>query len=346
MAINRRAFLQASLGTSFLTLSGCSRNDSGLLLGGYRARDNTFGVAAIRPDGQALWFSQLPRRLHEIAVQEDNSWVAAVARRPGEFIALLDLFTGEVLGQIDAPQGFVFEGHALWHKNSLWATAAATNGDGHLLRYDFSSGATPSSPTRKIQLPGIGPHQVVEADGGLVVAMGGWKTHDREILNADDFNAALVRIDPASLAMQITTAPMKELSVRHLATDGSRVWAAMQYARPRATPSALVYQAEGSGWRPLGTPDKGWGQFSGYIGSIAVTQTDLVATSPQGHAFGRWDLLTGQCIETSSVLDVCPAVATEEKWFLGAGTGEIRSSSSKWHHSDFFWDNHWAYANA
>lgn len=347
MAISRRDFIRLTLGTGVASLAGCASGEPGALLGGYRTRDNQFGVAAIRPDGNALWFRQLPGRLHEIVVAESEALVVAVARRPGEFISLLDLFTGEKIHQIEAPKGFVFEGHALWQQQSLWATAADTNGQGYLLAFDLSGGLTTSTkPHRSIPLPGLGPHQILEVGGSLVVAMGGWKTQGRTILNAGDFDSSLVWVNPESGEAQSLSSPDSQLSVRHLATDGSRVWAGMQYAQPRATQTALVYQTDGSTWQPLEAPATGWKVFSGYIGSVAATNAELLATSPQGHSYGRWDLVSGVCIESANVLDVCPAAATGSEWYLGSGTGEIRTSSSSWHRSDFFWDNHWAYTNA
>jgi hypothetical protein len=142
------------------------------------------------------------------------------------------------------------------------------------------------------------------------------------------------------------TSPANELSVRHLATDGTTIWAGMQYAQPRATDTALVYQTDGNQWKPLQAPAEGWTAFSGYIGSVAATDTELLATSPQGHAYGRWNLTSGECIASASILDVCPAAASHSKWFLGSGTGESRTSTSPWHRTDFFWDNHWACAKA
>jgi hypothetical protein len=329
-----------------LALGGGDIAASGMLIGGYRSRDNRFGVAAVHPNGQRIWSHVLPGRLHEMAVEPHLQQVAAFARRPGKFIALLDSAQGHLLGQIDVPEGFVFEGHGLWQDAWLWATAATENGAAHLLAYDLSAGYAPGlKPSRIIALPGIGPHQVLALGGSLVVALGGWRTNDREILNAEDFESALAWVDLHSGETRLLASPDPQLSVRHLATDGETIWAGLQYANPHAGDAALIYQTTGSGWQALPAPEPGWKIFSGYIGSLAQVHDELLATSPRGHRFGRWNLPRGRCVETASVLDVCPVAAGNHQWFVGSGTGALRSAHSDWHASDFFWDNHWTYLN-
>ncbi len=344
MAIDRRQFLQLAplaLGLS-AGLTSCG-GAKGRLVGGYRTRSETYGVAAIHTDGRTLWQSTQAGRLHEILPQPERGVVAAVARRPGYFISLLDLDSGAPLAQIQPPDGLLLEGHGLWQDDLLWVCAAEqSTASGWLLGYE-PFGGRPQVPVARLALPGLGPHQLVAQQDQLVVALGGWQTRGRDVLNADNFASALAWVHPASGAMRLQPSPHADLSLRHLARDGEHIWAGLQYANPYASTTPLVYRTQGDNWQAVATPTGGWELFSGYIGSLALANNELVATSPQGHRYGRWDSRSGACLESTSALDICAAAASADDWFIGSGTGAMRDANSGWQQTNFFWDNHWSW---
>lgn len=346
MEINRRKFLQCS-GTAIAAahLSGCSFGSQPVrLYGGYRDHGNKFGVACIDQSGELIWKLQTPARVHEVCLSKDLALGAVVARRPGDFIQLFDPATGVAVDQIRAPKGLIFEGHALFRQNNdgqnqLWATASPlTTSESILLKYDLSNLlAEPET----LAIAGLGPHQMLlDESANLIVAVGGWKSDGRIILNADSFESGLVFLQPETMKKNFVAVPNSRLSARHLSANNKDIWVGMQLADPAPTGDILLYRYSlEKGWQAATPPQQGWQGFNGYIGSVAVAGQEVVATSPQGHLFGRWDL-EGQAIEATNSLDIAGAARIGEKWWLSSGVGEVRNPN-KQIQSGIFWDNHW-----
>ncbi len=349
MQLKRREFIKLS-GTSLaaLQLGACSLGEFGepalRLYGGFRSYGNTYGAACIDQRGDLVWKLDTPARVHELCLSDDLSVGAVVARRPGKFIQLFSPADGKDLGQIVVPEGLIFEGHALFQINKegqdeLWATASPIEtSESILLRYRL---ADLSLPPKQISIAGLGPHQMLSISNQIVIAVGGWQSVGRTILNADNFESGLVFFDPeVSSISSFVPAPGSNLSARHLDSDGETLWVGMQLADPAPTQDALLYSYSApKGWKVADEPKSGWPSFNGYIASVAVSDAEVVATSPQGHIYGRWDHL-GQPIESVHSLDISAATSVDGNWWLSSGVGEV-SRAGKNIPSGIFWDNHW-----
>ena len=359
MTTNRRNFFKLS-GASLIAaqLSSCAlenpfKNSSTRLYGGYRSYGDTYGAACIDGKGELVWKLDTTARLHELCLSEDLSLGAVVARRPGYFIQLFSPADGKNLGQIPVPDGLLFEGHALFRQThsgqlELWATASPIEtSEALLLRYELS----PSQPdvgwtVEQTAIPGLGPHQMLLRENPdsrnqeLVVAVGGWQSIGRTILNADTFESGLVFFDLKNQSSRFVPMTDKNLSARHLSTSGDELWVGMQLADPAPTDHTLVYRySNPSGWTKAEEPAAGWHSFNGYIASVTATDSEVIATSPQGHIYGRWNP-AGQSIETSKVLDISAATSIDNQWWISSGIGEFYHNAGKGD-SGIFWDNHW-----
>ena len=221
MPTNRRNFFKlSSAGLIAVQLSSCSvknpfTNTPARLYGGYRSYGDTYGAACIDQDGELIWKFETPARLHETCLSEDLSLGAVVARRPGSFIQLFAPESGQGLGQIQAPEGIIFEGHALFITKAtgdleLWATASpAATSDALLLKYQITSAndKLQISAGETIAIPGLGPHQMLlrnsaeDLNPELVIAVGGWQSIGRTILNANTFESGLVSVSYTHLTL-------------------------------------------------------------------------------------------------------------------------------------------------
>jgi|MEHZ01.5.fsa_nt_MEHZ011385232.1_22 hypothetical protein len=348
--LKRREFIKFS-GSSLaaLQLGACSFGEQASgeqnvrLYGGFRSYGNKYGAACIDQRGELIWKLDTPARVHEVCLSDDLSTGAVVARRPGTFIQLFSPSDGQELGQLRAPEGLIFEGHALFRTNSqgqgeLWATASPIQtSESILLKYSLTNQA---EQPEEISIAGLGPHQMLSQSNQIVIAVGGWKSEGRTILNADSFESGLVFFDPESSLRSFVPVPTKQLSARHLDSDGKNLWVGMQLADPAPTKDALLYRYSASkGWQVADQPKSGWPSFNGYIASVASSANEVVATSPQGHIYGRWDH-QGQAIESVNSLDISAATSVDGNWWISSGLGEV-SRVGKDIPSGIFWDNHW-----
>tara|TARA_B110000483_G_scaffold217811_2_gene270595 strand:+ start:9757 stop:10827 length:1071 start_codon:yes stop_codon:yes gene_type:complete len=349
--LKRREFIKFSgFSLTALQLGACSFGEqvsseqNVRLYGGFRSYGNTYGAACIDQRGELIWKLDTPARVHEVCLSDDLSTGAVVARRPGTFIQLFSPFDGQELGQLRAPEGLILEGHALFRTNSqgqneLWATASLTQtSESILLKYTLGN---LSALPEKISIAGLGPHQMLSLSNQIVIAVGGWKSVGRTILNADSFASGLVFFDTDSSTSSFVPMPTKQLSARHLDSDGENLWVGMQLADPAPTQDALLYSYSASNsWQVADSPKTGWPSFNGYIASVAASTDEVVATSPQGHIYGRWDH-QGLAIESINSLDISAATSIDGKWWISSGLGEV-SRVGKDIPSGIFWDNHWA----
>ncbi len=366
-----------ALGLSAVTLplGGCGTGAGGdaartLLIGGVRFAAERYGVAAVDMRGRAQWQFETPARVHDVAVRGDGRLAAVVARRPGRFIHLFEPHDGRVVATLTPPPGTVFEGHACFGADALWAVAACTGQHGRqvatLLRYGQDG-----TLLDECRLPGErGAHQVRSVtlhDGqpALLLAIGGWEVEGRRVVNATDFDSALLLLDAASGAERARLAAPHDaqdgrpLSLRHFdVTAGAEgdgrtptVWVGLQYPEPVPRNTPLVWCAALDGrprsrLRPAAAPPGGWETFGGYVASVAATGEAIVATSPHGHRFARWACADGRCLGAERLLDAAPAVAVSAHgWAVGAGSGAMVAHERDHDRpltSPFHWDNHWA----
>lgn len=343
--IARRQFLKASAGlvstSLFMSLHGCNLEPNTLLIGGYQTSSNNYGIAAIDINGNSRWQLKAPERVHGPCIEAKLKLGAVAARRPGNFIQVFSAESGSLIEHIPRPQGIFFEGHAEFSAGRLWATAARESScDALLLSWNVDQ---LTSPPDILSLPGIGPHQVLNHAGSLWIAIGGWKTDNRMVTNADYFESLLLEIDPFTFQIKAVDNPSPGLSLRHLAAYGDEIYVGMQYAYPRPSTQPLVYRYKNHKWAALAEPERGWEVFDGYIASVAASHSKIMATSPQGHHIGLWDRATLESLETEKILDGSAAINAGNQLFAASGVGVMMDAEqlSRRIPTEFHWDNHW-----
>lgn len=307
-------------------------------------------------DGQALWDVSLPARGHGIALSHDGRHAVICARRPGDFLVVIDLAARQVLGKVGAAAGRHYYGHAVFSADDqiLYATENAyQSGDGRIGIYDAGAGFT-----RVGELPshGIGPHELcLHPDGEtLVVANGGIRTHPdrpRAKLNLDSMRSTLTYLDRHDGRLLHAFGPPPEwprLGIRHIAVaaDG-QVAMALQFegARDRRPPLVGVQRGDDAAhW--LTAPDRVQTQMRNYCGSVAFAAdgASFAVSSPRGGLVTRWSR-DGDYLGAFSQTDVCGLAADRRALWasdghggLSAWQGERRMDERTF--DDSAWDNH------
>lgn len=367
VVLRRRDFL-AGLGA--VALGGLSKKALGQVPVGPVRRyvscgahpTGAFLVAGFDDDG-AIYFEQsLPERGHGIAFRRPGSDCLIFARRPGRFVRVLDLETGELQRQIDPIEGRHFYGHGAFSADGglLFATENDYEmGRGCVGIYDCEAnykrlGEVPSG--------GVGPHDIALMPDGetLVLANGGIHTHPdqgRAKLNLPTMAPSLVYMDAASgclLEKVELPAQLHQLSIRHLDVAGDgQVAFAMQYEGDRADDVPLVgLHRQGEAPRLIKGPGDVEARTQRYAGDVAFDASGRIclASSPRGNLFTLWDAIEGRYLGMESLLDVCGlAPAGDVGTFLvSSGVGSLShydaSSSTlsllKAPDPSTLWDNH------
>jgi hypothetical protein len=221
---------------------------------------------------------ELPFRAHQVLLDPVNRRSAiAIARRPGDFIARLDL-EGLSLTQLQAIEPeFVTNGHALFSADGrklLVSESDSVSGAGSLGIYDVAT----LEISERISTAGIGPHALLREPGGtLLVANGGVVTlaqSGRTVLNPGNIDSSLVRLDSAGRVLGEWRLVESNLSIRHLALakDGT-VGLALQaeHADPAQREHAPVLALFDG--RSMRITESATTALGGYAGDVACIDT-------------------------------------------------------------------------
>jgi hypothetical protein len=317
---------------------GAWRNDAQDYIGMWRPGSAARGV-------------ELPFRAHQILMDplRQNS-VIAIARRPGEFLARVDLDAMRVtrLKLIDAQ--FVTNGHAVFLAESdtlLVTENDAMTGDGWLGIYDTESlenrGRYPTF--------GIGPHALLrEPNGSLLIANGGVLTMaqtGRTRLNAHSIDASLVRLEFSGRRLGQWRLANPHLSIRHLAraSDGT-VGVALQNESPEPDEHAPVFAwFDSQAFHLSANPQMDLGGYGGDVAciessgevlfAVGCTRADCVALWDAAGTFRGAYPLRNACALTA---DGASLVAISERGEVGV----LDTSNRDWNvfNGAPAWDNH------
>lgn len=336
--IGRRALLSgAALAFGLAPAPRRSRADTRLLVSTARLPDKRFALVAVEPDGTVRFVTALPGRGHEPVLAGRRGEVVVVARRPGRFLAVIDLGDGAVRRLLSAPDGRHFYGHAVFDRAErlLYTTENDYAAErGAIGVWDADAGY---ARLGELDAHGIGPHDLaLGLDGrSLVVANGGLLTHPdsgRAKLNLSTMAPSLAVIDPRTgQAIRQLTLPREQhqLSIRHLAVapDGT-IGFGMQYEGPAGdqVPLAGTWAPDGSVVllpQDHATP----ADTRNYVGDLAIDATGryLAASFPRGNRVGVWDLRTRRPVGLVSAPDACGLqveAGTERVW-ISDGAGGI-----------------------
>ncbi|OUS22784.1 hypothetical protein A9R01_17380 ['Osedax' symbiont bacterium Rs2_46_30_T18] len=341
---------------------------------GHASVDQYYASASVDGSGQhwLVVFNQLaveklryplPGRAHQVIKHPTQDWLLVVARRPGEYLLLIDIQSGEKIVQLSPRAGQHFCGHLqisadgryLYTTENLSASSAGLIAvrelaGGYATVAQFSSG-------------GIGPHQLKLSSAGqqLIVANGGIHTRDRVKLNLQQMRPSLAYIDLTSGQIEqqlVLDQQYSQLSIRHIDVSGDdSVLIAMQYQGERTARVPLVAtHSQTDSLRFLEIPDMEYYQLKHYCGSACFDRTGktVAVSAPKGDKILFWDFHERRYLGSVKVRDGCGLAPGHEanSFVVSSGRGrvyQINPHSQK--KSQFLssktvqWDNHLARLN-
>lgn len=334
--LSRRELLAGSLGA--WALAGCKHGVEGEYeLSAAGDSTATYGVAIYAASTQTVRTVPTGFRGHGLAARHDRPReVAMFGRRPGTYLALVDLVEGALLQKIECPSNRRFQGHGEFTPDGRWLLASEENpdtGDGFIGLYD----ARDLSRQGELSTHGLGPHELRLLPDGVtvVVANGGLRTgHEPEAppTNLGTMDSSLVYLELGSgrLLEQVRIAEPKA-SLRHmgLAEDGTVVVGAQvqreAVGHADVLPLAVVHR-RGEAARLLDDGRDYIGALGDYVGSVAVAPGSHVVgmTSPRGNLALFYDYEQNKLLGAQRLADVCGlAGAAGGRFVLTASTGAL-----------------------
>lgn len=315
---------QAPTGTRPRLLS--ARGDGA---GGYR-------VSGLDSADRLVLDQPLPGRGHGLALHPDGRRAVCVARRPGDFLLVLDLADGASSALHRTLADRHCFGHAVFARDGhLYTTEnASDSGEGRIGVWETADGCR-----RLGELPshGIDPHEVLLAPDGeaLIVANGGILTRPetgRAKLNLDTMQPSLVYLDrhDGRLLAEYRLAPeWHQLSIRHLALGrGGTVCVAFQYEGPATDlPPLVAFQRPGQGLELAAlAPAEVQAAMRNYGGSVAADPSGnwFAVSAPRGNLIAFWGL-DGRFQGSTQVADGCGVAPGDAPgtFFISSGTGTL-----------------------
>ncbi|MBE7635975.1 DUF1513 domain-containing protein [Sneathiella sp. P13V-1] len=354
MVTNRRIFMQGALALGAVPFLGKGAAASTYRFAVAGKAGTGYIVAVLDGGGSVLQTYPLEGRGHGLAVSPDGRKLAVFARRPGYYIRMIDLQSGEIERDIDPISDRHFYGHGFFTPdgNFLYATENDFDGEqGVLGIYDTRKNYV---RVGEIDTGGIGPHEALMMSDGktIAVANGGIATHPdfpRQKLNVSEMKPSMVLLDAVSgdlMSRATLPSEMHKLSIRHISEGNEgRVWFAGQQQGDKIRPVDMVgYYSPGKERLELvSLPEEIAIETRNYGGSVSANpKAGLVAVSaPRGNMLLIFDEISGQLKDVFRHQDIC-AVSPKEEWFIGAtGRGAITISRNIVAEiADFKWDNH------
>ncbi len=291
----------------------------------------------ISEQGDVILDQPLPTRAHHVEWHPHKPWLAAVARRPGTYIEVMDYQTGQRVHRVNAPQGRHFYGHAIFSRDGRYLIACenrVSDGTGRITLRDSQQGF---KQVADFPSYGIGPHELAQMPDGdtLVVANGGILTHPdqgREKLNLDTMRPSLAYIDlhTGELLEQVEpAAELHQLSIRHLDVNSAGTVAiALQYQGPRHHDMPLVaVHRRGNALKLLRAPEPINQAMKLYCGSARFDRSGryFAISSPRGDLVTFWDSQVDRFVSHAKTRDGCGLAATPNagEFLISSGLGRL-----------------------
>ncbi|WP_241910732.1 DUF1513 domain-containing protein [Enterovibrio norvegicus] len=357
VSMKRRRFLSLSIAglvvgsgiAGYATYKKCEDDNTVAFLGCARDGNDSYVLTGANAQGEPCYTVPLSTRGHGVAIDRIRDFAFIFSRRPGEFITVVEIQTGKLLSTYSVSDRYHLYGHGVVVGDKLYTSEgerATSNGvigiyqiwqDGTLDRVGEHTGF------------GLGPHEIMAIDHStLALAVGGVQTQGREPLNIETMSPSLVLIDiHFGKVLGIHTLPDHQMSIRHLAmsTKGEIV-TAQQYrgSKDDVQPLLAIRRLSGEYQQLVATTEQ-WSRFNQYIGSVACTESQIVATSPRGNCYGIWNIESGELEELGPLLDASGAAAKPDRFALSAGSGRLViqnvQKNIEFQTSEVHWDNHW-----
>lgn len=362
MAIDRRSFLAAlgaAAGAGLVPRTALANEP--VYVSACTNAEGVHYVAAFSHEGRMRFATTLPSRGHDITLRPGGRELVIFARRPGNWMAVIDPGTGTVRQVVTAAQGRHFYGHGVFSDDGrlLFATENRVEaGEGIVGIYDADAGYTRIG---EMATSGPGPHDLAFLPGGerLVVANGGERTESdsREALNEGELepSLAIIRAGTGDVEGHIELArELRNLSIRHLACapDGEVVFGCQFKGDPHNIVQLVGLLTPRGETVFLDMPEDDLLSMENYIGSVSLDRSGdiIAATSPRGSVVAFWDRKSRRYLGRRHMSDICGvAAAPERATFLvtsgNAGVGMARIDQrmiervggdlDRW-----VWDNH------
>lgn len=340
MEINRRQFsllLGGALISPTLLAQTGNAGRAPLYASAATDRDGSHHLRMVAQDGSVILDHILPQRAHHVDRHPTLPWLAAVARRPGRYIDVVDYNSGTLVQRIEPESGRHFYGHAIFSTDGHYLISCENNvadGQGRITVRDIQKGFSKIADHPSY---GIGPHELALMPDGksLVVANGGILTHPdkgRDKLNLDSMRPSLAYIDlqTGKLLVQVEPpAELHQLSIRHLDVNADgQVVIALQYqgAKYDDVPLVAMHQ-RGKPLQLLHAPDNVNRAMKQYCGSARFDASGRYAavSSPRGDLVTFWDSRNGQYLGQCKTRDGCGLAATTlpGEFLISTGTGRL-----------------------
>ncbi|MCB5173598.1 DUF1513 domain-containing protein [Microvirga lenta] len=363
MAIDRRSFLAAlgaAIGAGLAPRAALAGEP--VYVSACADAAGVHHVAAFSLDGSLRFATTLPSRGHDITLRPGGRELVVFARRPGNWLAVLDPGSGHVRKVVPAAPDRHFYGHGTFSPDGrlLFATEnRIVTGEGIVGIYDADAGY---ARIGEMATNGPGPHDLAFLPGGerLVIANGGVRTHPdsgRKALNegALEPSLALLRAGTGEVESVVELGrDLRNLSIRHLACapDGETVFGCQFKGDPLdIVPLVGILTARGETIL-LDMPEDDLASMANYVGSVSLDRSGelIAATSPRGNVVAIWDRASRRYLGRTRMSDVCGvAPAPQNTAFLvtsgNAGVGltgldrqsveRVGGDLARW-----IWDNH------
>lgn len=360
--MDRRLFLQAfatgGLITNCPSLLALEQSKGTILYSAGSDLDGNYSISAylISDKNQPLFTTMLPARAHAVTLRKSANEVVVFARRPNDFMLILDAQTGVIKQNINNDKPLFGHGVFTADRNTLFTTENDfENKQGVIGVRDASN------HYKKIaEFPsgGIGPHELhlLSDDKTLVVANGGILTHPdtgRSKLNLESMTPVLSYIDAHNGKIVDDFHLDKkyhQLSIRHLdVTQDDQVCFVMQYQGSRRHRVPLIGFHNGESQLQLADiPEAILPKMKNYCGSVTADASGqtFAVSSPRGNLITLWDN-RGTFIESYTLADGC-GIATgkiKNSFFFSNGAGDLHQFSSTQNtlissNNSYRWDNH------
>ena len=337
MMLRRRDVLAGGLAGALLAVAPPARASvRPQWLGARVDAGNRFFASAFDGDGNAAFDLALPARGHGFAQRPGRAEAVACARRPGTYLAILDLAAGTVRGLVANAPGRRFNGHGIFSADGSLFYASESDYDGERGVIGVYAADRGYAPVAAWDSGGLDPHDVRLLPDGrtLVVANGGIVTHldaPRMKLNTGGMDSTLAYLDAGDGRLRAVLRPpagLGPLGIRHLAIAGDgQVAFAAQYEGPMVDLVPLV------GTHRPGEPELRLFEAAAptlramrqYCGSAAMDAAGRVlgVSSPRGNLATFWEVETGRVLSAAAVPDGCgiAAAGPDGGFIVASGLG-------------------------
>lgn len=306
----------------------------------------------------------LPERGHGMALRPGGREAVCLARRPGDYLLVLDLEDDAAVALHRTPEDRYCCGHGVFSSDGALLYTTENSLDGEAGRIGVWDATDRYRRIGELPSYGMDPHELLlTADGeALMVANGGILSRietGRAKLNLHSMAPNLVLLDrrDGRLLEQHRLAPERhQLSIRHLARgrDGI-VCVALQYEGPRAEhPPLVAFQRPGHGLQLAAAPAEVQTAMRNYCGSVAADRSGdwFAVSSPRGDLITFWNA-DGRFHGGTQTTDGCGVAPGETAgtFFISSGTGTLHRHDCLTNATtrlpgpspgDIQWDNHLA----